>query len=96
MRILFLSTQDLYCGVASYTKNLASSLEVLGHDVTIHTIPAKIDFQYSTRREIRHFFRDFVELSKEYDVVHIQHEYGLYDGCKGVLFSLRTFGRIMS
>jgi len=86
MRILFLSTHGLYCGISSYTKNLSDNLKKIGHETHIYEIPDKTSFQYYSKDEVKEFFDAFIAKAKEFDVVHIQHEYGLYEAGRGHIF----------
>lgn len=77
------------CGIAEYTKELTQSLMAKGVDVDVVAVnqdnimlnyPKNV--VYVIRRDIR---EDYIKLAKfvnteDYDVVHIQHEFGIFGG----------------
>lgn len=95
MRILLLSTTGAYCGISTYTKNLAKNLEKVWDEPCVHSIPDKIDFQYFSSDEVFRFFDDFSKKARDYDVVHIQHEFGIYEAGKGYFFGVKVFARLL-
>ena len=50
-------------------------------------------FDYSKSKIID--FDSFIDKAKDYDVIHIQNEFGLFNGPFGLDFSMKVFYRIL-
>jgi len=83
-RIAFLSTFDQKCGIATYTRDLAQALTKRGHECFVF---AEVDLTKDQRGVWggipfeRTWHRTRVKLTnaiKDFDVVHVQHEWGLF------------------
>lgn len=74
LRILHLSTYNEVCGVSDYLKNYLISLEKLGHTNEVFPIDLTID----SVDKANIYYDKFIEKSKNYDLVHIQHTWGFW------------------
>lgn len=70
------------CGIFTYTQNLVNALAELGHEIYIVRLPR---FGHKTIDTIRSVINK-IPVDK-IDLVHVQHEYGLYQNLDGEFFS---------
>src|SRR5579872_6654687 len=92
MKVSFISTYvPRKCGIATYTRDLAESLKGQGVDFSIAAIendedanfPSVVKFKIKEQVE-----KDYINTAKELnkssiDLVHIQHEFGIFGGKDG-------------
>jgi len=94
LKVLHLSSTGKICGISTYLTNLIkhfdNECEHDRYDITDKVVMA----DYSKERIIA-FFDDFVDYCKGYDVIHIQNEFGLFNGPFGLDFSMKVFYRIL-
>ena len=95
LRVLHMSSSGKICGIATYATNLIKHFD----DECVHDFFPIIDkmvlVDYS-KSKIIDFFDSFIEKAKDYDVIHIQNEFGLFNGPFGLDFSMKVFYRILS
>lgn len=94
MKVLHLASGGEFCGIATYTTNLMIHFK----EKSCHTffeIPPKDELSRLSKKDILSFFDKFIEASREYDVVHIQNEYGLFCGPERLSFGLEVFYGIL-
>ena len=72
MRILFLATHQVRCGIATYTQQLRDHLSA---ESSVCSLPERVNHQLLDTS-----ITSFINRAVEYDVVHIQHEHGLFTG----------------
>lgn len=72
MNIAMVTTWADKCGIYTYSKNLAPAIAKLGHEVYIVRIPFHGQKTYET------LYNLVENIPRNADVIHIQHEYGLY------------------
>lgn len=85
------------CGIASYSQDLRNSIqEKFGHSLEVkicaleeanpeHEFPAEVDMTLITSNPENYFqLADKINQKKDYKIVFIQHEFGLYGGDSGV------------
>ena len=88
-KIGILSTWQTVCGIADFTANYVNGLEALGHKA--HVVPIDRDaHRFLSRRELAAEFERLGELLTEFDIVHIQHEFGFFTGAYGIYESIDT------
>ena len=75
MKIALVTPWEVRCGIASYSKNLVNALADLGHEVYVVRLPR---FGHKTEETMKNVV-DKIPVDK-IDVVHVQHEYGLFQG----------------
>ena len=94
MKVLHLAPGGELCGIATYTTNLMGHFkEKCNH--TLFEIPPKLEISRLNEREILSFFDDFLNKAKDYDVIHIQNEYGLFCGSHPLSFGLKVYYKIL-
>jgi hypothetical protein len=84
MRILFVTSWNTACGIATYSANLIQQLEKLGVEVEVFS---GMDSYTELSKMARY---------TDVDVVHFQHEFGLYcqtDALMSVMGKLRSMGK---
>ena len=95
LRVLHMSSSGKICGIATYATNLIKHFD----DECVHDFFPIIDkmvlVDYS-KSKIIDFFDSFIEKAKDYDVIHIQNEFGLFNGPFGLDFSMKVFYRMLS
>jgi glycosyltransferase involved in cell wall biosynthesis len=77
MKVLLLSTWGEACGIAGYAAHLAAELRRGGTTVDVFAVERERQ-RYMTRIERRAHFETFLRRARDYDVVHIQHEFGFF------------------
>lgn len=94
MKVLHMSSGGPICGISTYTQNLIKHFgECSSHD--FFEIPEKIEMNDFSKKEIFDFFKTFVKKCENYDVVHIQNEFGFFTGKFKLDFSQKVFYKIL-
>ena len=83
MKVAMISTWKVRCGIASYTENLANALGQQDVEVFIVRLPR---FGFKNPQIIQNV-AEHVPF-QEVDLVHVQHEYGLYQGFELALYNV--------
>jgi glycosyltransferase involved in cell wall biosynthesis len=89
-----LSTWDTVCGIADFSSALRNALVDRGINVGV----VRIDRQELALMSRSELTEEFVRLSRalgEYDVAHIQHEFGFFLGSYGMPASINMFGHAL-
>jgi glycosyltransferase involved in cell wall biosynthesis len=87
MKICMITPWQVKCGVASYSKDLSKALANRGHEIYITRLPR---FGEKTPDILKRVIDNVV---LDCDLVHVQHEYGLYQAYNVEFFSsLREVG----
>ncbi len=94
MRVVQVSTWDIVCGIADYTRHLRSGLEANGVSCEITAID-RDEWRYLPRRELAERFSRLAQDLPQADVVHIQHEFGLFAGSYDYLVSVRRYASFL-
>ena len=94
MKVLFLSTVGNGCGIATYTTNL---IKGFSKDVTCaqYPLPNRNEMASYCTTQIGALFTDFVNMCDDFDVIHIQHEHGLFYGIGDESDAVSQFGKII-
>ena len=94
MKILFLSTVGNSCGIATYTTNL---IKGFSEDVECvqYPIPTMSELGGLKPSQIQALFTQFVDMSDDFDVVHIQHEHGLFHGVGDESDAICQFAKVI-
>ncbi len=92
-RVLVVSSWEETCGIATYSSNLVAELRRAGADVDVFALD-RAGQVYMTRRERRVHLLRCIEQARSADIVHVQHEFGLF-GLTPVE-SLRLTSRLLS
>lgn len=91
MKVLHLSTWDRPCGIATYCGNLVRALDDQGVQNDVYPLEPEHWASYLPG-DIIEWQRDVVRQARGYDLVHIQHEHGLFGRGLGYKHSARNFG----
>ena len=83
MKIAMITTWRCKCGIASYSQNLVNALAELGHEVCVVRMPR---FGHKTEETMRNIVNK-IPVDK-IDIIHVQHEYGLYQSLDEQFFSM--------
>ena len=83
MKIAMITPWEVKCGIASYSKNLVNVLAELGHEVYVVRLPR---FGHKSEETMRKVVNS-IPVDK-IDVIHVQHEYGLYQSLDEQFFSM--------
>lgn len=82
MKILNLSTYNDKDGISEYLKNQIIELEKLGHENKIFLN----DFtHHDSFDNANSYYKKFIQESEDFDLIHIQHQWGMYSGNYSVL-----------
>ena len=94
MKLLFLSTVGNSCGIATYTTNL---IKGFSEDVKCvqYPIPTMSELGGLKPVAIQALFTKFVDMSDDFDVVHIQHEHGLFHGVGDESDAICQFAKVI-
>lgn len=94
MRVLHVSTWDVPCGIATYCANLVRSLDDLGIHGDVYPL-APHRWKTFTAGDVADLQADITRQAKRYDLVHFQHEHGLFGHAVSYKAAARNFGTIM-
>ena len=88
MKIAMISTWAQPCGIYTYTRDLAPALTQEGDEVYIVRVPF---FGYKNPEVMLHILDN---IPPEIDLIHVQHEYGIYQSLENNLYSgLKKLGK---
>ncbi len=107
MNICLVSTYDVECGIATYTAALASEISKLGHDVTVlaERDPSRLSDRsshgnvnvYRTWHRLtfraEEFIKSVLGAPVKPDVIHFQHEYGIYPNTRELVQVIRELSK---
>ncbi len=94
MRVLHFSTWDRPCGIATYCGNLVRALDDLGVENDVYPLQPELWKSY-VASDVAELQEDIVRQARGYDLVHVQHEHGLFGHGLGYKNSSRHFGGIL-
>ncbi len=90
MKVLHLTTGRTPCGVADYAEHMVGHLEKLDIRGHVHALSIP-DMKLMAPEEIQDVFREFLQLTPGFDLVHIQHEFSFFAGPDGIKRSIANF-----
>ena len=89
MRVAMVSPHAVRCGIASYTRDLSQALAEKGVEVLIIRLPR---FGRKTAQLLQQVVTNIPV--QDVDLIHVQHEYGLYDHLEGGFYGeLKSLGK---
>lgn len=94
-RVLHISTWGMPCGIATYCANLVAALERQGVESDVFALQPHAWSTYLPC-DTHRLQSEIVMRAREVDVVHIQHEHGLFGIANGARSAARNYGRILS
>jgi glycosyltransferase involved in cell wall biosynthesis len=95
LKVLHLSTWNVRCGIASYCANLVKSLSAAGIDSEVFALHPHEWRTYHRQDELK-LLDDLQKQAANADVVHIQHEHGLFGASRNTNYALKKFSEILS
>jgi len=94
MRVLHASSTGKFCGISTYCQNLIKHFDH-EHYHGFWGIPDKNSLAQCSESNIIKIFDSLVETAKNYDVVHLQNEFGLFCGPYELSFGFKVFHGII-
>tara|TARA_Y100000592_G_scaffold46816_1_gene74253 strand:+ start:2590 stop:3708 length:1119 start_codon:yes stop_codon:yes gene_type:complete len=96
VKVLHLAPGGTTCGIATYTANLIKYFPDDG-DVSheLLPIPPKSALAGLSEKEMREWAKEIIEGCEGYDFIHIQNEFGLFQGPGDMPFALSVFYDIL-
>jgi glycosyltransferase involved in cell wall biosynthesis len=94
MKVVQISTWNVPCGIAGYTKGLVNGM--LKHGIECDVLPIdRQELNYMSRNEVTSYFDLYTDKlsSGAYDIIHIQHEFGFFAGSYGPDVSMYSFNK---
>jgi len=92
VKILHVTPVGDFCGIATYTSNL---IKCLPEPQEVRPIPPKSSLSQLSNKLILEWADLTAEFSSKYDLIHIQHEFGLFCGDKPLSFGMKVFYRLL-
>ena len=94
MRVLHVSTWDVPCGIATYCANLVRALDSHGVHSDIYPL-APHRWTTFAAGDVAELLADVAKQSRRYDLVHFQHEHGLYGHAVSYKAAARNYGTML-
>ena len=94
-RILHLSTWNVPFGIATYCGNLVAALDRQGIQSDVYPLFPHAWNSY-LQSDIRRMRDEILERARAADLVHVQHEHGLFGVALGARGAAKNFGRILA
>ncbi|MFO0859032.1 MAG: glycosyltransferase [Phycisphaerales bacterium] len=94
IRVLHLSSWKTRCGIADYCANFVNALEAAGVESDVFALNRE-NTRFLTDPEMKALVGQFLEKARDFDVVHIQHEFGLFVGSGRLSNSIRVFRQFL-
>jgi glycosyltransferase involved in cell wall biosynthesis len=94
LRVLHYTTWKTACGIAGYTESLINSLTAQGVSNTVRVIDRQ-GLHYMSCEEKRQEMDELCRQARDYDVVHVQHEFGFFNPPFDVWGANRNFFRAL-
>lgn len=89
-----LTTWQTICGIADFSASLRAALIAQGVDVSIVPID-RDELAFLSKAELLEAFVESAHRLSDYDVAHIQHEFGFFLGSYGMPASINAFARLL-
>ncbi len=94
MRVLHLSTWNAPCGIATYCNNLVQALDAIGVHGDVYPL-ASHRWATFTPGDVLELQSDIATQARSYDLVHIQHEHGIFGHATSYKAAARNFGGVL-
>jgi hypothetical protein len=96
VKVLHLTTWEERCGIADYAANMVRTLDRNGVDSEVFPIN-RVSLKYLSDMEIRERLLECCRLARNFDLVHVQHEFGFFNNVLGGFRkSVSNFGLLLS
>ncbi len=78
MRVLHLTTHNEDCGIAKYQEQYVDSFTRLGLGEHEFSLYSPNEIKVKSRNDRRKMLEEIITQAEDFDIVHIQHEFGFY------------------
>lgn len=95
LRILHVSTWQVPCGIATYCGNLVKALNGAGVHSEVFTLQPHAWTTYLPI-DIKELQGEFTKRIADFDLIHFQHEHGLYGASIGMNYAAKQFGQLLT
>lgn len=95
MRIVQVSTWKVACGIAGYTEKLTANMSDYGVQCDVVPIERELT-KYMAKSELNQYFEGMIAQLVDYDIIHIQHEFGFFAGAYDLDTSISVFSNFLS
>jgi glycosyltransferase involved in cell wall biosynthesis len=95
MRILHLTTWRQRCGIADFAESIVTHLARQKIENEVFPLNTAA-LRYATTAELRSDYDRALRMAGDFDLVHIQHEFGFFAGSGGLFESIANFGYVLS
>lgn len=93
-RVLHVSTWKTACGIATYCENFVNSLNQMGFDNEVFALHPS-EWRDMLPIDIQQWEKDLLAKAATVDLVHFQHEHGLFGYALGQKFACKRYGSIL-
>ena len=94
LRVLHVSTWQVPCGIATYCENLVKSLDACGVQNELAPIHPH-EWRSFLPADIAEWQQSILDKANGVDLVHVQHEHGLFGYALGSRFATKRFGALV-
>jgi glycosyltransferase involved in cell wall biosynthesis len=95
MKVLHLTTWQQRCGIADFAESIVTHLARQGVENEVFPLNTAA-LRYATAAELRSDYDRALRMAGDFDLVHIQHEFGFFAGSGGLFESIANFGYLLS
>ncbi len=95
MKVLHLSTWKQRCGIADFAESIVTHLARQGVESDVFPLNTA-ELRYATPAELRSDYDRALRMAGDFDLVHIQHEFGIFAGSGGLFESIANFAYVLS
>ncbi len=95
MKVLHLSTWRQRCGIADFAESIVTHLTRQGVESEVFPLSTPA-LKYAMTPELRSDYDRAVRMAADFDLVHIQHEFGFFAGAGGLFEAIENFGYLLS
>ncbi|HEY2249807.1 MAG TPA: hypothetical protein VGH74_02055, partial [Planctomycetaceae bacterium] len=95
MKVLHLSTWRQRCGIADFAESIVTHLARQGVESEVFPLSTPA-LKYATSAELRNDYDRALRMAGDFDLVHIQHEFGFFAGDGGLFEAIENFGYVLS
>ena len=95
MKVLHLTTWRQRCGIADFAESIVTHLARQGVESEVFPLSTAA-LRYSTATDLRSEFDRALRMAVDFDLVHVQHEFGIFAGSGGLFESIVNFSHVLA
>ena len=95
MKVLHLSTWRQRCGIADFAESIVTHLARQGVQSEVFPLNTAA-LRYATAADLNRELDRALRMAVDFDLVHIQHEFGIFAGSGGLFESISNFAHVLS